>query len=75
MKRTVVVSTIPYPLKWDRSNLSVRIEDKVVDVHFERQYRLDTDPRVSWGVSTLRIIQVKNTCLAAMKATRLIKGA
>lgn len=41
VKRTVVRTSFPYPLKWDRGNLDVRIEDKVFEVHFERQYRED----------------------------------
>jgi hypothetical protein len=47
VKRTVVATTFPYPLKWDRGDLDVRIEDKVFEVHFEREYRRDSDPAVS----------------------------
>ena len=40
-------TTFPYPLKWDRGDLDVRIEGNVFTVHFEREYRQPTDPAVS----------------------------
>jgi hypothetical protein len=60
VKRTVVRTTFPYPLKWDKGNLDVRIGDKVFDVHFERQYRQDTDPQVSGsGIISTRNLEVE----------------
>jgi hypothetical protein len=47
MRRTVVDTTFPYPVKWDRGDLEVRIEAKVFEVHFERRYRQQNDARVS----------------------------
>ena len=43
MKRTVVNTTFPYPLKWDRGDLEVLIEGKVFQVHFERKNRQRED--------------------------------
>jgi hypothetical protein len=47
MRRTVVETTFPYPLKWDRGALDVSVEDKVFEVRFERQYRQRPDQAVS----------------------------
>jgi hypothetical protein len=44
MKRTVVRIKFPYALKWDKGMLEVRIEDKVFEVHFERQSHQSTRP-------------------------------
>ena len=46
MKRTVVNTTFPYPLKWDRGDLEVLIEGKVFQVHFERKNRQREDAQV-----------------------------
>lgn len=46
MKRTVVGTTFPYSLKWDKGDLSVRINDEVFEVRFEKRYRQSTDQRM-----------------------------
>jgi hypothetical protein len=72
VKRTVVATTFPYPLKWDRGKLDVRIEDKVFDVHFERQYRGDTDPRASGsGIISAHNLEVERDRLGRAAHTHV----
>jgi hypothetical protein len=72
MRRTVVETTFPYPLKWDRGELDVRIEDRVFEVHFQRQYRSDSDPAVSGsGIRSATNLEYERDRLGRAAYTRV----
>jgi hypothetical protein len=49
MERTVVRTTFPYPLIWDRGELEISVEDKPFQVNFERRYHEAPDKRPPTG--------------------------
>lgn len=49
MQQTVVRTTFPYPLIWDRGELEISVEDKPFQVIFERRYHEAPDKRPPTG--------------------------
>lgn len=71
MTRTMVVTSIPYPLIWHQGELEVRVSDELISVQFERVWRQQEDHTRDYGTARSRGIEIMYDRLGHVATTNL----
>ena len=71
MTRTMVVTSIPYPLIWHEGKLEIRVRDELISVQFQRVWRQQEDHTSAYGVAQAQGMELLYDRLGRVASTEL----